>query len=278
MCLGSVPQAQAADPTAEYARQVSTAQLRLAQLELLLVEAELRIEQLEEGIRRQGRSEQSRLENIDQVNAEVTKLRNSIELLQRNVEDLTNVVTIEGERRQLHAEMRLKQIEEFLGIEPPPMPSDEDLGISAPVGGSSSRPTPMNGGGSEEDLPENVPTDGKGKLELAIEHMEAGRNGVARAILRSAVTDNSDDPLLDEIRYRIAETWFNEGNWRQAISEFNKVVNNHPESPWKCWAFLRMGEAFEAHGKPEGAKAFYKGAAERECRGSDAAKQAKSKL
>src|SRR5262245_48019363 len=71
--------------TAEYARQVSTAQVRLAELEALITEAELRIRQLEQSIREQGKSQAQRLENIDQVNTEVTRLRGEIEVLQFKV-------------------------------------------------------------------------------------------------------------------------------------------------------------------------------------------------
>ncbi len=281
--LGAVSPARAGDPSAEYARQVSTAQVRLAQLEALLVEAELRIEQLEEVIRQQGRTEQNRLENLDQVNAEVTRLRGAIEVLQFETSEIKQALSdqqISSERRQLHAEMRLAQIEKFLGVKPPDAPTDEDLGITADSSGGAggiappgTRPT-----ASEETLPSQVPDDAVGKLELAIEHMKGGRQGVARAILRSAIEEHAGSPRMDEIRYRYAETFFNEGDYRTAISEFNRVVNNHPESDWKCWSFFRMGEAFEILGKADGARAFFKGATERECRSSEAAKKAKDKL
>jgi septal ring factor EnvC (AmiA/AmiB activator) len=113
--------------TAEYARQVSSAQVRLAQLEALLAESELRIEQLEEVIRQQGKTQAQRLENIDQVNAEVVRLRGAIEVLQFEVAELkraTSEQQIAVERRQLHAEMRLAQIEKFLTLKPPPPPTD----------------------------------------------------------------------------------------------------------------------------------------------------------
>src|SRR5687768_13152169 len=94
--------------TAEYARQVSTAQVRLAQLEALLVESQLRIEQLEEVIRQQGKNEAAKLENFDQVNAEVVRLRGAIEVLQFESAEVERLLTdqqVSGERRQLHAEM-----------------------------------------------------------------------------------------------------------------------------------------------------------------------------
>lgn len=277
--------------TAEYARQVSTAQVRLAQLEALLVESELRIEQLEEVIRQQGKSQADRLENLDQVNAEVVRLRGAIEVLQFEVAELKRAVSeqqISQERRQLHAEMRLAQIEKFLTLKPPPPPSDKDLGLVTQPPAPGTPPAPGMPGAPGTTAP-GVPTDptavptampdtAAGKLEQAAQHMAAGRQTVARAILKAAIEQNVGAPEMDEIRYRYAETFFNEGDWRGAISEFNKVINNHPNSTWKCWSFYRQGEAFEKMGQIEGAKAFYKGATEGTCKSSDAAKEAKKKL
>jgi TolA-binding protein len=96
--------------------------------------------------------------------------------------------------------------------------------------------------------------------------------------LPAAIEQHVGATEMDEIRYRYAETFFNEGDWRASISEFNKVINNHPSSQWKCWAFYRQGEAFEKMGQAEGAKAFYKGATDGTCKSSEAAKEAKKKL
>ncbi|MCB9684571.1 MAG: tetratricopeptide repeat protein [Alphaproteobacteria bacterium] len=272
-------------PTAEYARQVSTAQIRLAQLEALLVESQLRIEQLEDVIRQQGKNEAAKLENLDQVNAEVVRLRGAIEVLQFETAEIKRVVSeqqIAVERRQLHAEMRLAQIEKLLSIKPPPPPTDEQLGLTGTAtadGGTPPvpAPAPTTDGGTEE-APSDMPEDAAGKLELAAKHMAEGRNLVARAILESAIEQHVGAPEMAEIRYRYAETFFNEKDWRRAISKFNEVINNFPDSPWKCWSFYRQGESFEAMGQGEGAKAFYKGATTDACKTSDAAKEAKKKL
>lgn len=284
--------AQAADPSAEVSRQLTTTQVRLAQLEALLVEAELRVEQVEEVIRTQGRDEQTRLENIDQVNAEVARLRGAIEVLQFESAEVKQSLAdfqLETERRQLHAEMRLAQVESYLKIEPPPVPTDADLGLdgtdtrTASADGSS--PPPSSGGtkrkgknSASDDTPGSAASTAKEKLALAIGHMKDGRQTVARAILADAIDAHPGADEMAEIRYRHAETYFNEGDYKGAIKEFNKVLNNHPKSDWRCWSMYRMGESFERVKGPSAAKAFYKGATDRGCKGSDAAKLAKDKL
>lgn len=274
-----IPAVAGSQATAEYARQVSTAQVRLAQLEQLLVESEARIGQLEEVIRQQGQNEAQKLQNLDQVAAEVTRLRGAIEVLQFDVAEVKRSLKeqqLESERRLLHGEMRLAQIEKMLSLKPPPPPTDAELGLTgtpapAPTGPDTPAPAPPN-----PDEP--VPDTASGKLELAAKHMAEGRNTVARVILKAAIDQHVGAPEMDEIRYRYAETFFNEKDWKQAISRFNDVINNHPTSAWKCWSFYRQGEAFEAMGKAEGAAAFYKGATEGSCKSSEAAKKAKEKL
>lgn len=265
--------------TAEYARQVSTAQVRLAQLEQLLVESESRIAQLEEAIRQQGQSDAEKLQNLDQVAAEVTRLRGVVEVLQFDVTEIKRSVKeqqVDTEKRLLYGEMRLAQIEKMLSLKPPPPPTDADLGLT---GTPAPAPAPGQPGPQPAPAPvENVPDTAAGKLELAASHMAEGRNGVARAILKAAIDQHVGAPEMDEIRYRYAETFYNEKDWKQAISRFNDVINNHPTSQWKCWSFFRQGEAFEAMGKAEGASAFYKGATEGSCKSSEAARKAKEKL
>ena len=277
----STPAVAGSQASADYARQVSTAQVRMAQLEQLLVESQLRIDQLEEVIRQQGQSEAEKLENFDQVNSEVVRLRGAIEVLQFKLGEIDRLVKEDrtsNEKRMLYSEMRLAQIEKMLSLKPPPPPTDADLGLAgappAPVPGGPAAPGPV----PAEPVPEDVPSTASGKLELAARHLEEGRPAVARAILKSAIEQHVGAAEMDEIRYRYAETFFNEQDWKASISKFNDVINNHPNSSWKCWSFFRQGEAFEAMGQAEGAKAFYKGAAEGACKASDAAREAKKKL
>ena len=273
--LLAAPAFAAPNPTSEMARQVSTAQLRVAEVEAQLVEAEVQIDQLQEWVSHQGQSQADRLENLDQVNAEVARLRGAIEVMQFELAQVKQAVEeqqLGQEKRQLYDELRLSKLESFLGVTPPPAPTDADLGMGPSDG------TPPADGTGEPEAPADVPADANGKLELAVEHMAAGRQGVARAILKGAIAAHVGSKEMPEIRYRLAETYFNDESWASAVSEFNKVINNHPSSEWACWSYYRQGEAFELLGKRDGAKAFYAGATEGACRGSDAAAKAREKL
>lgn len=263
--------------TSEYARQVSTASLRVAQLEQKLVESDARIEQLEEVIRLQGQSEAESLENLDQVNDEIARLRGAIEVIQFQSGELQTGVEdqqLSQEKRQLFDEVRLSQLEKLLGVKPPPAPQVD----GAPAEDGSVEAGDGTDGGTAEEAVAELPDDAAGRLQVAVEHMEAGRNGVARAILKRTLQENAGAAELDEVRYRYAETFFNEKKWRESILEFQKVPDNHADSDWACWAYFRQGEAMEALQGLQQAAPFYKGATGGSCKKSEAAEQARKKL
>lgn len=277
--------------TAEYSRQVTTASMRVADLEQQLAEAEQRVAQLEETVRMHGQQEATRLENLDQVNTEINRLRGAIEELQFQVTEIKtrlDAEAIRDERRMLHAERRLASIEKTLGLKPPPPPTDAELGLAttataatdpANPGATGTTPTtdPATTGTTAEPEAPPVPDTAVGKLERAIETMKAGQQGAARYFLEQAITAHPDAKELPEIRYRLGETWFNEGQYGKAVRAFQAVIENHAKSEWAAWAMLRQGECFEKLNRPGDAKAFYTGVT-KDYPKSDAAKDAKQAL
>jgi TolA-binding protein len=271
--------AQNTSASSDLHRTVSAAGIRVAQAEQQLADSERRIQQLEETIRLQGQSQASRLDNIDEVNAEVARLRGQIEVMQFEMSEVRELMgggAIDGERRHLHAESRLSKIEGFLAIAPPPPPTDAELGLTgvleSPDGlDAESDPT-------SEPEPVEVPETAEGKLQLATAHLEAGRNAVARVVLKAAMDEHLGSDEMAEIRYRFAEAWFNEQNWIKAATSFKSVTDNHPKSDWSCWAMFRQGECFDSLRQPENARLFYEGAIQGRCGRSAAAKEARAKL
>ncbi len=122
-----------------------------------------------------------------------------------------------------------------------------------------------------------MPADAGGKLELAAEHMRDGRQAVARVLLERALEAHPSAPETAEIRYRLAETWFNEGDWRKAAIVFKDVPAHHPDSDWAAWAILRQGVCFAELGNADGARLFYETVVDKYGR-SEAADEARSRL
>jgi TolA-binding protein len=246
-------------------RQFSTAMLRVAQVEALLSEADGRIRQLEEVIRVQGRANATRLENLDEVNREVNRLRGDIEVLRHELESAgadLEVWQLSQERRQLWDEARLGQLEKLVGTTPPPPPDLGEAAVEAGGGvdveGDVNDPTePVDlseGAGEMTELPEGA----QGLLQLAIQRMEDGQQKAARVILQRANKDHPDAKEAAEISYRLAETWFNEEHWAKAAKQFAAVRTAHPDTPWWAWSTLRVGECFAKLGQQKDANNFYR--------------------
>jgi TolA-binding protein len=284
--------------SAQYAREVEVAQMRAADLEAQIGQASRRIEQLEATVREHGQTEQTRLENLDQVNTEINSLRGQIEQLQFQVTEMQRYLddgALSQERRMLHAERRLDQLEKFLKVKPPPPPTDEELGI-ARTGTPTTPPvtppadcTPLADGslpagcapatppiGPDPEVPAS-PATAKEALDLAVQNMKDGRQGVARVLLEKAIEDHPGAPELPVIRYRIGETWFNEGEFKKAAKAFQAVVDNHGNTDWAAWAMYRQGECFDSLNQADNAKLFYQSCVDNYPR-SEAAKEAKKKL
>ncbi len=285
--LGAGPAGAGSAPSADYAAAVTTVQMRSAELEELLAETRDRVAQLEETLRVQGQSESQRFESVEAVNTELAALRGRVEVLEfkfAEVDAALDALQVSNERRLLWSESRLRQVEGLLGVKPPPPPTDADLGLTgtpvpAPVPGTIGvgTPAPVPAPAPETtDVP--VPKDASGRLDLAIEHMRAGRQVAARAVLKQAIDENAGAPEMDEIRYRYAETFFNTGDFSKAVTEFQSVITNHPKSDWACWSYFRQGESLEKWGKASQSKSFYQGATEGACSKSAAAKEARKKL
>jgi TolA-binding protein len=238
----------------------------------MLAESEQRLVQLEEVLRAQGRSQADRLQNFEQVVDEMTRLRGEIEVLRFQVDELARSVQqaqIAQERRQLHDEARLTQVEGYLGVTPPPPPSDADLGLEPGALGASAGAVPVVS---------EVPATAADKLSVAREHMTAGRYSIARVVLKAGIDEHPGAVEMAELRYRYAETFYNERNWKSAANAFQKVTDNHASADWACWSMLRIGECFENLGQPSAGRLFFEGAGEGRCSQSGAADEARSKL
>ncbi|TVQ91704.1 MAG: hypothetical protein EA397_08855 [Deltaproteobacteria bacterium] len=270
--VGCVPKTYQEAQSATESR-VAMMSNRQAVFEQSLEEQSDKLDQLHDALRARGRSEAEALENLEQVADRLRTIRGDIEGLRFGLEDLQRDVRDymkQQERRQLHDELRLKQIERALGLTAPPLPEldPEDL----LDGLTDDEP-------DEDETPDaaSLPESAGGKLERAIEEMQKGRQGVARFVLERGVEEHAGHALEAEMRYRIGETYANEKSWIRAANAFDQVVTNHPKSSWAAWSMLRTGEAFLELGRRDGAILFFEDTV-RLYPKSEAATEAKAKL
>ena len=246
------------DVTAAQTAAYTVVQTRQGQMEEQVLELAKQVKQVQDALRARGRNEAEALENIEQVAESIRALQGSAEELRFELDDLKAAMDAyqkQQEVRQLHDEQRLRQIERSLGLTAPPRPVLD--GTEQPGVDDTDAPVTDGGGDTDEvEPPAELPGTAREKLDLAIEHMKAGRQGVARYVLEKGVKEHKRDPLAAEMRYRIAETWFNEGNYAKAASAFQEVLNNHRRSTWVPWAMLRQGESFKELGMKDEALFF----------------------
>lgn len=252
-----------AAPSRDIVAAASAAALRVAQLEQLVVEQEARVRLLEDMLQVQRESQADKLESLDAIAREVQALKGQMEVMSFQVAEARKMVdqfTVDMDGRQAYDEVRLRQLETFLKISPPPRPDSA-------------------GAPAEVALPEGpMPATAAAKLAAAREHLAAGRHAVARALLNQAVQQHVGARELPDIRMAIGDSFAGEGNWRSAASAYQVVVDSHGSTDQACWASLRTGECFDKLGNPAGAKLFYEAAVEGRCARSGAAKEARQRL
>jgi TolA-binding protein len=265
--IGCVPKSyQEAQTTTE--SRVTVMTTRQALLEQSLDEQIRKLEQVQTALRARGQSEAEALQNLEQVADRLRAIQGQAEESRFQLEDLQRDFRgyiEQQERRQLHDEIRLREIEKSLRLPTPPLP---ELDPAKAVPGTDT---------AEPTLDAALPPTAKGKLEKAVAEMQEGRQGVARFLLQRAIELHPDDALQSELRYRLGETWANEGQWARAASAFDQVVSNYPKSTWAPWAMLRTGEAFLQLGQRDGATLFFEDTI-RLYPKSEAATEAKAKL
>lgn len=249
-------------------REMALRDARVAELERMEDDSARRIQQLEEVIRYRGQQEAEKLENIDQVRAMVGSLSGDVEVLRHELENSTEVgdsFREDTDFRLTWLELRVEALEDNLGLKPPPPPerAEEDDGAAdvdqgeAEDGGERSRSRTEDDEEDDGGDPVDVPEDPEDILALAKDHLAEGRPRAARAVLERFVAEYGDHKLADEAYYRLAESYYNNSEYQQAILPFQEVVDRFGGTGWAAWSMVRQGECFKKLGKDTEAELFW---------------------
>ncbi len=239
-------------------REMALRDARVAELERVEGDSTRRIQQLEEVIRYRGQQEAEKLENIDQVREMVGSLSGDVEVLRHELEntsELGDSFREDTDFRLTWLELRVEALEENLGLKPPPPPErEEDEASAEERAGDEGGGDRVRGGEGEEAAAVEAPED---LLALAKEHLAEGRPRAARAVLERFVAAYGDHELADEAYYRLAESYYNNKEYQQAILPFQEVVDRFGGTGWAAWAMVRQGECFRELGKDAEADLFW---------------------
>ena len=277
--------------TEAFRREIILHATRLNNLENQFDNLEARTSQLEELTRARGQDEIMAMETLEELRTELARLRGDVEVLNHEYGISSETLGALGEDasfRLAWLEDRAAQLEDNLGINPPPPPEIEP----EETGGDTSTPEESGDGQTdaattdpespdastpvEPDTGESI-TDPDALITLAEQHLAAGREQAAEAVLARFLTQHPDHERVPEALYRRAEAAFNEGDFSGAVLRFQEVIDGHKDSPWAAWAMLRQGECFEKQDQPENARLFYEDVV-RLWPKSRAAKDARKKL
>ena len=278
--LGCVIDRTGQSATEAYKRDLAKTSARVDTLNGVADKADARLTQLEELTRARGQDEILKTETMDQLRMEVANLRGELEVLNHTVGEGAKTKQTEAEDLQFRVawlEARAEALEKSLGLKTPPPPNA--TGAVAQTPGTPPGTPPGDGPIPGPALPpvETGPADPAGLLKLAEEHLAGGREEAAEAVLQRFLKEFPNDAKVDEAKYRLAEAKFNAKDYPAAVLGFQKVIDEHKDSPWASWAMLRQGECFEAQGQAKNAKLFYEDVL-RLYPKSKAAKEAKQKL
>ncbi|GDX78471.1 hypothetical protein LBMAG42_02820 [Deltaproteobacteria bacterium] len=277
--------------TSKYEKELSDHQSRVRDLESLGEDVGRRVAQLEEVTRARGQEDILKMETVEELRGEVAKMRGEFETLDhdyRTYETASLGAQTDVDARLLYLETRVGAVEKSLGLKPPPRPGMESLGAAPDAGGAGTGAPPKSDGttGGTTDpvadpsvgtAPEaGGPTTAEEYFGLIQQNLEAGNGAAARAVAKRFVDENPKNDRVGEAYYRIAESFQNEAQFKQAAAAFQDVLDKAPQSTWASWALLRQGECFEGLGRAKDAAIFYCDVLKKYPK-SKAAKEAKAK-
>lgn len=92
--------------------------------------------------------------------------------------------------------------------------------------------------------------------EKALRAHQEGRFEDSRAHFQDYIGRFADDPLADNAAFWVAESYFEEKAFREALVRFQDLIEKFPKSDKRCEAMQRQVDSFDALGLVEEAKAY----------------------
>ncbi len=234
-------------------RELADHDRRVQVLESTTTTAGHRIGQLEDVTRARGQEEILKMEGIEQVRAEVARMRGDFEVLAREATTAGEAEVgfqVDADWRLRYLEARIANLERQLRITAPAPPARP--GEAAPDPAASTNATT----GIAPVVPAAPLTADEAFTQIAT-HLQENRGAAARAIAEAFVRENPKHERVPEALYRVAESYQNDGNFSAAAAAFQKVLSDFADSTWAPWSMLRQGECFLSMGRPDEARLFW---------------------
>jgi tol-pal system protein YbgF len=234
---------------------------KIALMESALDNTETRLVRLEEASRARSQQEVLKLGSLEEIRAEVGRLRGDFEVLRHDYDTFEGTAggqLDDAAFRLEWLETRAAQLESSLGVpmppppeRPEPLPEEEGTETDGEADG------PDVAGGAEAPAGDEGITDPAELIDKAEEHLAAGRAKAAETVLDRFLELHPNHKREPEALYRRAEAAFNLKDYSGAVLRFQEVIDRHKKSVWAAYAMYRQGECFEAQGQRDNARLFW---------------------
>jgi tol-pal system protein YbgF len=180
---------------------------------------------------------------VERLRAEASALRGELETLRFETENS------DGRQRDLYVDVdrRLQSLEQAqrVGFAPPPATAPQS---SAPSQSSSSQAPPVAA------APARPVGSDQQNYQAAFDLIQARKYPEAGTAFTKFLSDFPTSPLADNAQYWLAETRYVQRQFQSALPEFQKVVDNYPQSAKLPDALLKVGYCQIELGQREAAR------------------------
>lgn len=177
------------------------------------------------------------LERLDTLQQEVQQLRGQVEEQQHTIAGLKE------RQRELYLDIdrRMSRFERE-GVSAPPAASSAATGGSAPAltvspAAAVSPAAPVASAGNDEKRMQQE----REAYQQAFDMLRELRYAQATAAFRDFLKQYPDSRYAHIAQYWLGEAGYAQRDFRQAISDYNALLANHPNSPKRAEAMLKMG-------------------------------------
>jgi tol-pal system protein YbgF len=132
-----------------------------------------------------------------------------------------------------------------------PVPTGDSSGVPAPAAGSD-QPAGAGGGGSAPAASADV------LYTSALRDFTGGKYDLAKQEFSEYMQDFSDTDLASNAQFYLGEIEFAQGDFKGAITQYDRVLANYPKSYKTAAARLKKGEALAELGQKASAIKEYK--------------------
>jgi tol-pal system protein YbgF len=175
-------------------------------------------------------------ESLIQLSTDLERLRSETSALRGEIETLRFETEGSATRqRELYVDVdnRLQALEQSraasFGAVPPPV-----------QGGFGASPSPSPSQAAAAPPPRPTGTDQQ-NYQAAFEMIQARRYPEAGTAFREFLTAFPSSPLRDNAQYWLAETYYVQRQFQAALPEFQKVIDDYPQSAKVADALLKVG-------------------------------------